>query len=332
MQAYKIYSYSPDTLIFTGYKVDPDSTTIHLRSGWNWIPYLIDSVFYPCTAMSNITSTSFILKNGNGDVYWPEYEVDDIGLMKPGEGYEIYLDSSCNFHYSHPHQYLHRATNITNFTNMPKPEFLIPTTNKTGNNAIFMLLTNNIPDNFEIGVWNEVWELVGSGRVQNGKCIITIWGDNEATNEIDGAIINENLYIKAYDYQQGLIVDLNLTNIFEVTQKQNLVTLNYKKNGIYKANASIDTVSNFIYQLESYPNPFQDNTVISYTLLEQSQVTLIITDHLGTELSILVNAQTQSAGEHEVQFIPNSNFTSGIYNCSLSVGNNIESIQLLIIR
>ena len=38
-----------------------------------------------------------ILKNSVGDVYWPEFGLNSIGNMSPGEGYQIKLENLTQF-------------------------------------------------------------------------------------------------------------------------------------------------------------------------------------------------------------------------------------------
>ena len=40
-----------------------------------------------------------IIKDENGNVYWPEYELNSIGNMCPGNGYRIKTNESVNFSY-----------------------------------------------------------------------------------------------------------------------------------------------------------------------------------------------------------------------------------------
>ncbi|MAT38913.1 MAG: hypothetical protein CL946_04845, partial [Ectothiorhodospiraceae bacterium] len=50
---------------------------------------------------------------------------------------------------------------------------------------------------------------------------------------------------------------------------------------------------------QNYPNPFNPSTSISYTLTDESTVTLRVLDMLGREVSTLVN-ETQAAGSYSV--------------------------------
>jgi hypothetical protein len=68
---------------------------IPLAQGWSMISTyidpanpLVDSVFAP------VESAVVLLKNGNGDPYWPQYGINSIGNMSLGEGYQINMSLS----------------------------------------------------------------------------------------------------------------------------------------------------------------------------------------------------------------------------------------------
>jgi hypothetical protein len=78
---------------------------------------------------------------------------------------------------------------------------------------------------------------------------------------------------------------------------------------------------------QNFPNPFNPSTVISYSLLKDSNVKLKLYDVLGKEIASLVNSY-QKCGMYEVTVdMNNLNLTSGIYFYTLSVGeSNLNSV------
>ena len=80
---------------------------------------------------------------------------------------------------------------------------------------------------------------------------------------------------------------------------------------------------------QNYPNPFNPVTTISFSIPDESSVTLKIYDVLGNEIAALVNEE-KLAGEYEVNFDGNE-FTSGIYFYQLKAGlySEIKKMTLL---
>ena len=71
---------------------------------------------------------------------------------------------------------------------------------------------------------------------------------------------------------------------------------------------------------QNYPNPFNPITNISYTLPENSEVSLMVYDLLGEEIELLVN-EKQVAGNYSIAFNA-SQYPSGIYFYRLITDKN----------
>ncbi len=94
VKGYQINMISSDTLSVTGTAVVPENTPISIDQGWDIIAYLRQSSGSVITMMSPIVNAINIVKNGGGQVYWPQFTINSIVDMKPGEGYQINLTSS----------------------------------------------------------------------------------------------------------------------------------------------------------------------------------------------------------------------------------------------
>ena len=81
-----------------------------------------------------------------------------------------------------------------------------------------------------------------------------------------------------------------------------------------------------------YPNPFNPATQIKYSIPEQSLVTVKIFDMLGNEIVTLINAY-KLAGNYEVKFNASKyKLSSGIYICTLRVGNRLKSNKMIYLK
>ena len=79
---------------------------------------------------------------------------------------------------------------------------------------------------------------------------------------------------------------------------------------------------------QNYPNPFNPSTRISFSLPENSFVTLKVYDVLGNEVETLVNREL-SAGSYEVEFI-SENVTSGVYFYNLTAGKFSKTMKMIL--
>ena len=82
------------TLSIYGTQLQPELTPIQLTAGWNIISYLRVDPADITLVMSDIVENIIIVKDGLGNVYFPEWNYSNIDAMSPGEGYQIKLSSA----------------------------------------------------------------------------------------------------------------------------------------------------------------------------------------------------------------------------------------------
>jgi|WetSurMetagenome_2_1015567.scaffolds.fasta_scaffold54778_2 hypothetical protein len=82
--------------------------------------------------------------------------------------------------------------------------------------------------------------------------------------------------------------------------------------------------------LSNYPNPFNAQTTISYSLPQTEPVKLSIYNLLGQKVATLLDAP-QTAGEHTLIWNA-SPFPSGIYFARLEIGNQAQTIKVVLLK
>ncbi len=89
------------------------------------------------------------------------------------------------------------------------------------------------------------------------------------------------------------------------------------------------TVDNFELA-QNYPNPFNPTTKISYSVAEQTMVTLKVYDVLGKEVATLVN-NVKPAGQYDVSFNA-ANLATGMYIYKLQAGDFVSSKKMMLVK
>tara|TARA_B110000444_G_scaffold242426_1_gene259733 strand:+ start:29 stop:1327 length:1299 start_codon:yes stop_codon:yes gene_type:complete len=97
-QGYLIKMSNNNTLVLEGDLIQTD-LEISLNSGWSIIGYLLPDYYNIVTLMNPILDEVIIVKDQDGNVYWPEYNLNSIGNMEPGKGYQIKIDDDVMFNY-----------------------------------------------------------------------------------------------------------------------------------------------------------------------------------------------------------------------------------------
>jgi hypothetical protein len=80
---------------------------------------------------------------------------------------------------------------------------------------------------------------------------------------------------------------------------------------------------------QNYPNPFNPVTKIKFTVVNKEQVSLIIYDLLGREVTRLID-QELNPGSHEVEF-NGKDLSSGTYFYRITAGefSSVKKMQFL---
>jgi len=86
---------------------------------------------------------------------------------------------------------------------------------------------------------------------------------------------------------------------------------------------------------QNCPNPVQNNTIFSYTILQNSKVKLEIFDIIGKPIAILVN-DYQKSGHHQIKWdvrnISKGLLPNGVYFYCLIAGDYSDMKKMVILR
>ena len=82
--------------------------------------------------------------------------------------------------------------------------------------------------------------------------------------------------------------------------------------------------------LQNFPNPFNPQTLIQYSVPNQVNVRIEVFDILGRNIGVLVDEQKQ-AGNHRVLFNA-SNIASGTYFYRITAGDFIQTNKMAVVK
>jgi len=278
------------------------------------------------TALASLGNNLVIAKNNAGQYYIPAYGLNTIGNMLPGQGYYLYLSADGTLTY--PPNTLSRISLPQEMT--PNSKVLNPVINNTGNNAVLLLDMGRIYDGNEVGVWNTQNELIGSGYINNGYVAVTIWGDDETTDNREGAIEGELLTVKMLNSANNITEEISLSSLQEISSGNSFNSLSYMKDGIFTGRIQIAGEPTSALTITNVPNPFTSQTVVEYNIPSDGTVEINVYGIDGTKLSSLVNNEVK-AGTYKVTFDA-TNLASGTYNLVMRFGSQIVTRTMLIVK
>jgi hypothetical protein len=272
VQGYKIYMLEEDVLTIEGLRVNPVTTPVPILEGWNIIAYLRSTPMSIVTCFNDIVDDILLVKDKSGNIYFPDLSINTIGDMNPTEGYSVYALSEATLYYPSNSMPRKPAGKLT-----PKAKVLLPEVNRTGNNTTVFVYIDESYNGYEIGCYTTTGVLVGSGKINEGICPINIWGDNSATDVIDGAQVHEPISFKLLDASSGEFYDLAVNNIESIIGNEPMNDYYYQENGVHFARAFMpESGDNVEVVLNNSPNPFADITYIQYYLPVTTDISLEI--------------------------------------------------------
>ncbi len=165
----------------------PSNMPIPLGAGWQIIAYLRESPMAAPNALAGIANTLIVAKNNAGKVFVPAFNINDIGNMAGGQGYDVKLSMADTLTYPASFTGPPGSELVQAKTPPAAQHFMLPPTN-TGNNATLvvpaMAVGGLLENGDEIGVFTTGGGLCGAAVFEGQNLAITIWGDDTATPDV----------------------------------------------------------------------------------------------------------------------------------------------------
>ncbi len=316
---YQIYVNEKDTLDIEGTLVNAASYPIEMQaSKWYIISYLYNSPIPITTALSRIDSSIVLVKNDDGEIWYPAYGINQIGTMRPTEGYKIVLNENNTLVYNSGGLLPKIIRNDDILAEKYEVEY-----RQTGTNCNLILTLTDFDYKDEVAVKNTAGLVVGSGINKNGKIAITIWGDNPNTALIDGMKSGEQFNIYLWSVKDDKEYKLDINEYTDVlTKNVNQGNPIFRADGIYEAAVSrsnITSVNSVEQNIAVYPNPASDYLQLSNTKYDSYEISNMM-------------GKTVQKGELDSMIIGISSLNSGTYTIRLIRGQQVEYFNFTIVR
>lgn len=297
-------------------------TPINLGAGYTWLGYLpqvsnpintaLSFTNSPATNDRLIGQTSFAIYNGSS---W----IGTLNTLAPGKGYVIQLASANVLNYPAP------IFNMV-MNNQPEEVQVSPTGLYSQNNYLYTMnvLANLKVNENEVSInQNDVVYAYINGEVRgmaapiaehDGLIFLSI-GSNDATADV----ITFKVWIDAMQQLYPINATLNFQDLALVGDVENPFPIVLGATGINNQSLTIG---------QPYPNPFNNETMIPFTLSKAGQVQLEVYNNIG-QLVKSISESKNSAGSHNIT-LNRENLQSGMYFYVIRVDNNQQTGTLII--
>ncbi|MBI2428638.1 MAG: T9SS type A sorting domain-containing protein [Ignavibacteriales bacterium] len=330
-QGYQFYMRDNDTLIMQGDEVYPESTAISLSAGWNMVPYLRTSPMSPDTALTTVKADLTLVKNNDGKIYWPEFGINTMKMMHPGQGYKISVKQNDILTYPpNSGQTVLEKAAAAEYSDVRMEYY--PEVSGTGSSAILLIQSPQLSDGDEIGAWSGKEILVGTGKAISGKCVVILWGKDPLLSEQNGADEGEPLRLTLWKKNLRKEARLMISSLKDGISKTHVSpSLKYSAESVLIGTSKNVPFTHYLEQ--NYPNPFNPATMISYGIAERVHVRLDVFNSIGQRVALLRNA-VQEPGEYTVEFRTTRSIrlASGVYYCRLQAGDFVSTKKMLMLK
>lgn len=308
--SYQIKVSADSEMKFSGEFVDP-THTFSLDQGWNWISYPRMDSLHPAQLMAEIGFAASVIRSGDGRFAVPGIGVGNLPLITPGSGLQILgtTDEPYEFSFPEPDGELE-----------PPDELAFPnhfqTIDPTGLEMNLLVtgwvLETEPTDGDEIEIRDAEGRIVGSAVIQSSQMLISVFGDDWTTEEIDGASEGTLLSFKYWIPNGNREFDVE-----GFTGEEAGVIYNsgsYKEIALKLPNEADLSISNTPQTFELlgvYPNPFNPWAEVGFRLAKSGPVSIKIFDNSGRFLRDL-SVSHYEAGEHRA-VVSGEGLANGVY-------------------
>jgi len=317
-EAYLVYVTAERSISVEGTKVPADAP-IPLESGWNYVSYLPSGPLSVEEAFASLSDNLVVVKDEAGNPYMPDsdYQVNDIGEVRPGEGYKLYVERADTLRYpttAKAHGALGARTSQTKASAGPRG---------ASTSATLVVEAPDLDDDTVVraSVQDQVLD---RAPVSDGWVVLSVPGrsrfdEGEAPRAEPGDLIS---------LSAGPDGDaLQVSSAESVLGQSSGQPLTYRPETVLHLTTAR---SDQVVLEKNFPNPVRSATTITYTLPEKAKVSLTVYNVLGQEVVTLVNGPRQP-GTHEVT-LDASTLSSGVYFYRLKAGSRTRSRKMSVVQ
>ncbi|MDZ7722544.1 MAG: GEVED domain-containing protein [candidate division KSB1 bacterium] len=320
-KGYKVLMKTEQTIEVNGTPVDSDFL-IQLQRGWNMIGYLPQFPAPAAFCFSELGSKLLLAKDMQGNSFIPEFGINTIGELEPGEAYKLSMAESASLRFPLVVTILGKSKS----TQTAQPVHFTVKGN-TGENASLVIPTSANPvfsdgtalkDGDEIGVFNSDGLCCGASVWEGDNLLITLWGDDGMTSVKDGFYAGDSLYFKVWDHETEYEyrAEAQADSMPIVYRPDQMYVLTGLTGGAGTAvDSRAERPDNFVLR-PNFPNPFNPVTRISFETPVRTLVNIKVFNMSGQCVATLMN-NVMNAGYHSVEWDA-AQQPSGVYLCKMT--------------
>lgn len=302
-KAYKVKMNASRVLEVRGEVVNPSDYPLSLNEGWSYLGYLRKASADASAVLESVEEDIMLIKDGIGNVYWPEFNVNTIGNMEPGQGYQVRMVADRVFTYASNDVVLPELRNESQTDCIYYPDVLAPKEFSMNIAIPTHLFEGRAQLGDEFSVKNSKGEIIATSTYHESALIMTLWMGKDELGEAF------NVYHWSSNTEDEKLLNLSWEQQESVLLQNNSVLI-----------ASDVSYNDIVSEsLNVYPNPSSITTSILFNTIKDGAVELYIYNVLGER--ILTDNLLVPAGAYQYD-VDVQNLENGAYFIKVNTSSN----------
>ena len=302
----------------------PADADVPLEPSWNIVAYFptydLDASRPDFYVLSPIIDFVELAKNNEGQFMSPPWNFSNMVPWTEGQGYQVKIDSEEPIVLNYPEEQGELAA-LTSVKDEAVHHWGIPV--GTGENM--SVLVNTVTglkfgEGDQIAAVNTAGEVIGVADATGDRCGLAVWGDDQSTESVEGAIKDEAFALKLWVADRQVEFDLEVSIVLA---GKGLV---YGADDFTVLDVNVQAaIPEDYYLSQNYPNPFNSLTRLTYGMPEEGHVSIRVFDVTGRLVTELVEGSL-NAGNHVTVWDANA-VSTGIYLVRMETSAGFEAVR-----
>ncbi len=302
--------------------------TVELSQGINYMPVLSNEPVEAAAIFNQIGNENlhYVFDISNMLVYWPQGELYTLTELLPGNGYLVGMSANGTVDFGIPG----KKSSLPNSQQTNQPDI----TNNTGIYHVVAISPDALVD-FNNGsifaVENENGKTLSTTKLADNTLplILIANGDDPTTEDVDGFVADEKIYLSCLDVQT-----LEFTRLAAKFDTDIGLTDHFSEWGISKVTAlknstGINTLS-ALGILNIKPNPVTTSAAITWHMDTPGNAELSLLNNKGCEILKITDGYFDTGNCRYI--LHTNNLAAGIYFCKLTFGNTTTFEKIVVIK
>jgi hypothetical protein len=319
---YILYSAEDKVLTIAGQSMNLNEFSVPVVKGENLVPYVLNYSADIESVFENVKSDIIAVKDDEGRFYIPSMKINEIKVLNPNSAYMVYAKNDFDMSFD--------GSNIEGCSNTQNTDFkhYSSTDLRTGHSMGLVIDCADLDAGDEVIIKDISGRKIGSAVSQKGRAVVSVWGDNPFTNEIEGAVAGDELVVEVYHKSLAQEIKPTIKNSYSLISND-AHSLTFTDNELLIVKAELNTIMSSVFDgtennmINIYPNPASE--YITIEINNNNIESMAIYSLSGQKITEVQKSNISSTIRFNVE-----GFNSGVYFLRTTIGNKVYENRIIV--